>query len=134
MTSPDDRLTEGRETFENLVRRVAAHPIAEAQEAIAKQLFPLDKRLREVRDTIEDLGEDVGKHHQGDSSFHASAYKEFAALRAGQDELRGAVQQLSAELAGTEEGLAQGLRYLAVLYVLLTVALGLVIVLLVLET
>lgn len=180
MTSHDDPLDDGRETFENLVRRVAAHPIAEAKDAIAGQLFPVKERLGDIHDAIEDLGKEIEKHHQGDVRFQesareqraalrsgqdelrgvvdgisaaiedlgeeieehhrgdvrfqVSAREEFAALRSGQDELRGTVHGIGEELAGAERRLATAVRYLAALYVLLTVALGIVVVLLVTET
>lgn len=131
MTRPGDPVDDGRETFKNLVQSMAEHPINEAKRAIADQLLPVGERLKEMHGAVRDLGEDIEKHHQGEVSFQESAREELAALRSGQDELRRAVQGIGEELASAQGRLITAVRCLAALYVLLTVALGLVVVLLV---
>lgn len=141
MTRPGDPLDIGRETFEKLIQRVAAHPINEAQSAIANQLHPIGERLNETRRTIQDLGEgikglgeEIEKHRRGNVDFQASAHEELTALRFGQDELRSAVQGIGAELAAAQGRLTTTLRRLATLYALLTVILGFVLVMLMTQT
>ncbi len=131
-TNGDDDVARdaGRETFEQLVRRVVAQPLGDTQKAVgtmlATGLEPVGRRMSEMEDSLQSvraaLAKTLTENRRCDAAEHRAIHDDLRAARDAIDGLHGDVASLKVQHTSAEAGIAALVRRLSALYAILALS------------